>query len=31
MRTQTWLLLGAIALGVAIFLYLVVLCPVECF
>ena len=28
-RTQ-WLLLGAGMLGVAVFLYLVIFCPVEC-
>lgn len=28
-RTQ-WLLVGAVGLGVVIFLYLVFLCPAEC-
>lgn len=31
MTRGTWLLLGAIALGVAVFLYLAVFCPTECY
>jgi hypothetical protein len=28
-RTQ-WLLVGAVMVGVAVFLYLVIFCPAEC-
>ena len=31
MTRGTWLLLGAVVLGVAIVVYLVVLCPTECY
>lgn len=28
-RTQ-WLLVGAVALGIAVFVYLLIFCPLEC-
>ncbi len=31
MTRGRWLLLGAVAIGIAIVLYLVVLCPTECY
>ncbi len=31
MTRSTWLLLGAVVMGIAIVVYLVVLCPTECY
>lgn len=30
MTRTTWLVLGALLIGVAVFLYIVFLCPTEC-
>jgi hypothetical protein len=30
MSRTTWLLIGAVVLGIAIFVYFVFLCPTEC-
>lgn len=30
MTRKTWLLIGAVALGIAIVVYFVFFCPVEC-